>query len=167
MTRVAFGVAPSSFAANMALKQNAIDHAEEYPLAAAAVHGSFYVDDGLVGADTSEEARKLQKQLQELFARGGFLLRKWKASDPAVLEHLSPTLLDPQPSHEDPGSGVESCPGQLLSDSGGNSSIGDDHETCAGVRRGQNVQCTWLVRSFNREDQDPAAAPMGSWHWMG
>ena len=41
MTRVTFGVSTSSFAANMAVKQNAIDHAYEYPLAADAVEKSF------------------------------------------------------------------------------------------------------------------------------
>ena len=34
MTRITFRVSASSFAANMAVKQNAIDHAMEYPLAA-------------------------------------------------------------------------------------------------------------------------------------
>ena len=66
MTRLTFGVSASSFAGNMAVKQNAIDFAEEFPLAASAVHASFYVDDGLVGADSAEEATRLQQQLQEL-----------------------------------------------------------------------------------------------------
>ena len=106
MTRVAFGVASSSFATNAAVKQNAIDHAVEFPLAAAAVHDSFYVDDGLTGADSLEGAVILQGQLQGLFARGGFLLRKWRSSDPAALHHLPPDLLDPQLSqtiHESEG----------------------------------------------------------------
>ena len=78
MTRVTFGVASSSFAANMAIKQNALEGEQEYPLAAAAVRDSFYVDDGLTGADSHQEAVELQKQLQELFAKAGFLLRKWR-----------------------------------------------------------------------------------------
>ncbi len=96
MTRVTFGVAASSFAANMAVRQNAIEHAEEFPLAASAVFESFYVDDGLVGADSVEGAVNLQRQLQELFSRGGFLLRKWKSSNPAVLQNLDSSLLDPE-----------------------------------------------------------------------
>ena len=47
MTRVTFGVSASSFIANMCVKQNALDHASAYPLAAEAVGDSFYVDDGL------------------------------------------------------------------------------------------------------------------------
>ena len=46
MTRVTFGVSASSFAANMAVKQNARDYDMEYPLAAKSVNTSFYVDDG-------------------------------------------------------------------------------------------------------------------------
>jgi hypothetical protein len=71
MTRVTFGVSASSFAANMAVKQNALDLTLEYPKASVAIEKSFYVDDGL-----TEEAIDLQKQLQDLFSSGGFLLRK-------------------------------------------------------------------------------------------
>ena len=51
MTRVTFGVSAPSFAAYMAEKQNAIDHAQEFPLAAEAARKCFYVDDCLMGAD--------------------------------------------------------------------------------------------------------------------
>jgi hypothetical protein len=47
MTRVTFGVAASSYAANMAVKHNAADYSMEFPVATAAVEKSFYVDDGL------------------------------------------------------------------------------------------------------------------------
>ena len=70
MTRVTFGVCASSFAANMCVKQNALDHAHQYPLAVRAVEESFYVDDALTGADSQEEAIQLQKQLQDLFTCG-------------------------------------------------------------------------------------------------
>ena len=99
MTRVTFGVSASSFAANMSIKQNAIDLANEYPLAAKAVNDSFYVDDGLTGADSIEQAMELQKQLQNMFLRGDFLLRKWNSSNPAVLQHLPAELKATQSSH--------------------------------------------------------------------
>ena len=41
MTRVTFGVSASSFAANIAVKQNALDLALEYPKAAVAVEKAF------------------------------------------------------------------------------------------------------------------------------
>ena len=92
MTRATFGVSASCFAANMALKQNAIEQADQYPLAAEAVDDSFYVDDGLTGADDLESAIVLQRQLQHLFAHGGFTLRKWNSSEPLVLQAIQPEL---------------------------------------------------------------------------
>ena len=102
MTRVTFGVSASSFAANMAVKQNALDHAMAYPLAAKSVHTSFYVDDGLTGADSVQEAIELQRQLQDLFSKGDFLLRKWNSSDPQAIQHLPAELKDTKPTHEMP-----------------------------------------------------------------
>ena len=67
MTRATFGVSASCFAANMAVKRNAVELADKYPLAADAVHKSFYVDDGLTGANDVESAITLQRQLQDLF----------------------------------------------------------------------------------------------------
>lgn len=51
MIRVTFGVCASSFIANMCVKQNALDHSLQYPLAAKAVDNAFYVNDGVTGAD--------------------------------------------------------------------------------------------------------------------
>ena len=99
MTHVTFGVSASSFAANMAVKQNAIDHAYECPLAADVVEKSFYVDDCLSGADDRETAIKLQEQLRDLFARGGFLLRKWNSNDPLVLQGIPEDLRDSREIH--------------------------------------------------------------------
>ena len=99
MKRLTFGVSSSSFIANMAIKQNAEDFASQYPLASRAVNDSFYVDDGLTGANTREEAIELQHQLQSLFQQGDFLLRKWNSNDPSVLQHLPPELKDSQPLH--------------------------------------------------------------------
>ena len=62
MTRLTFGVNASSFVANMSVKQNARAYALKFPLAAKVVDDSFYVDDGLTGADSVEGAVKLQNQ---------------------------------------------------------------------------------------------------------
>ncbi len=92
MTHVTFGVSSSSFIVNMCVKQNARDHALFYPLAAKAVENSFYADDGLTGADSVKEAIELHVQLQALFNKGGFLLRKWNSSELAVLQQIDPEL---------------------------------------------------------------------------
>ena len=107
MTRVTFGVSTSSFAANMLVKQNVLDFAMDYLLAVDAVNRAFYVDDGLTGADSTEEAIKLQRQLQELFSHGGFLLRKWNSNDQGILQHLSCELRDSQLMYTIPESYIE------------------------------------------------------------
>ena len=51
----------SSFAANMAQRQNALDYAESNPHVTQAVLDAFYVDDGLMCADSVDEANKAPK----------------------------------------------------------------------------------------------------------
>ena len=92
MTRLAFGVFASSFAANMAVKQNALDYATEFPNAVKVVDQSFYVDNCLTGADSI--SIKLQAQLHSLLSKGGFLLRKWNSSEAEVLSCIPPDLKD-------------------------------------------------------------------------
>lgn len=94
MTRVTFGVSASSFAANMAVKQNALDFTTGFPKAAKVVDESFYVDDCLSGADSISEAVALQAELHSLFSKGGILLRKWNSSEPDVLKHIPSDLKD-------------------------------------------------------------------------
>lgn len=86
MTRATFGVSASGFAANMAVKQNAIDLAHEYPLAAKVVEESLYVDDCLTGADDVKTAITLHGQLQNLFSRGGF------SNEQSVFDAIPPEL---------------------------------------------------------------------------
>ena len=99
MTRVTFAVSASSYAANMSVKQNSLDFASDYPLAADVVDKSFYVDDCLSGADTPEEAIKMHRQLLNLFNQGGFLLHKWNSNDLTVLQQIPPELRDSQSMH--------------------------------------------------------------------
>jgi len=94
MTKVTFGVSASCFAANVAVKQNAIDFAQDFPLAARAIEKSLYGDDGLTGADDIKTATSLRSQLQGLFARGDFLLRKWNSNKVTVLQDVSHELCE-------------------------------------------------------------------------
>ncbi len=91
MTTVTFGVSASSFVANMAIKQNALDFAKEYPQAAEVINKSFYVDDGLTGADSVQDAIELQGQLQDLFSNGGFLSVNGIRATPASCDISLPT----------------------------------------------------------------------------
>ena len=54
MTSPKFSVCASTFPANMALRKNALDNQQKFPQAAKATLESFYVDDGLIGADSVE-----------------------------------------------------------------------------------------------------------------
>ena len=99
MTRLTFGVSASSFAANMAVKQNAIDHADEFPVASEVVHKSFYVDDCLTDAQDSTSALLLQQRLTKLFSLGGFVLRKWNSNDLCVLKEIPKDLRDSREVH--------------------------------------------------------------------
>ena len=99
MTRVTFGVSASSFAANMAVKQNALDHADSFPAASEVVHKSFYVDDCLTGAPDPASALLLQQQLTKLFSLGGFVLMKWNSNDLSVLKEIPEELRDSSKVH--------------------------------------------------------------------
>ena len=94
MTRLTFGVSASSFAANMALRKNAQEHRETHPLASLLALLCFYVDDGLMGADSIREAIKLRKESQDLFRQGGFELKKWRSSEEEVLASIPEDLKD-------------------------------------------------------------------------
>ena len=59
----------------MALEQNAVDYQQKFPQAANGALEAFYVDDGLVGADSVDSAIQLQEELQRLFALGVFQLK--------------------------------------------------------------------------------------------
>ena len=53
---------------------------------------SFYLDDGLVRADSIEDAIQLPEELQHLFSLGGFELTKWKTSEKAVEQSIAKQL---------------------------------------------------------------------------
>ena len=63
MTKLMFRVFALPFAVNLVVRCNAKDLEAEYPQVAKAVFESVYMDDGLLGAKTIEEARKLRRQL--------------------------------------------------------------------------------------------------------
>ena len=64
----------------------------------------FYVNDGLTGTDSPKEAIDLHEQLQGLFSKGGYLLRKWNSIDPTALRHTPAELRDSQCKHLIPNS---------------------------------------------------------------
>ncbi|XP_071577995.1 uncharacterized protein [Temnothorax nylanderi] len=92
MLTVVFGLTCSPFLAIACLLKLAAEGKASYPLAAAILEESVYVDDVVASVDSEEEARELQQQLQALLGAAGFELRKWASSHPSILANLSPQL---------------------------------------------------------------------------
>ena len=140
MTRLTFGVPASSFAANMAMKQNAQDDVHTYPQDVQSLLESFYVDDELTRADSIQKAVHLQKKLHRLFSGAGFTFRKWKTNESDVLAHVTQELKDQQPSQVIEG---EETFTKVL-DLGWNANLDAFHATvanCALLMRGTTKRC--------------------------
>lgn len=86
---VTYGVSSAPFLALRTINQLASDEAVNFPLAAEVLKSDIYVDDIVSGSPSIEVALATQQQLIELFAKGGFELRKWAANHPNLLKHLS------------------------------------------------------------------------------
>lgn len=84
LTRVAFGQTAAPFLAIRSLNQCATDYEHEFPIAAAEVRRSFYVDDLLTGAATDEMAINKASELTELLKKGEFPLAKWGSNSEKV-----------------------------------------------------------------------------------
>ncbi|XP_011859045.1 PREDICTED: uncharacterized protein LOC105556561 [Vollenhovia emeryi] len=87
---VTFGIAPSPYLAIRCLLRLAEEGKDTHPMASNALTSSLYVDDIVTSVQSVEEARDLRSQLQSLLRGGGFELRKWASSHPAVLAGLDP-----------------------------------------------------------------------------
>ncbi|XP_011859011.1 PREDICTED: uncharacterized protein LOC105556524 [Vollenhovia emeryi] len=96
LNTVTYGLACAPYLAIRTLQQLAADEEKRYPLGAAVLRSSCYVDDILTGADSIEKTREIQEELIFLCAAGGFPLSKWAANSEALLDGI-PTarLFDP------------------------------------------------------------------------
>ena len=92
MCRVTFGVSASPYLAVKTLQRTAKDHGEEYPEVTHHIFHSFYVDDFLGGADSTQEAVDLFLHMREVLQKGGLNLTKWRSSSSEVLNQI-PTHL--------------------------------------------------------------------------
>jgi hypothetical protein len=90
LSTVTHGTASSPYLATRCLQQLAEDVSTDFSLAPETLTNNFYVDDVLCGANTIEDALRLQQELITLLGRGGFHLRKFCASHPIILEAVPP-----------------------------------------------------------------------------
>lgn len=89
---VTYGLASSPFQATMALRQTALDHANEFPAAAKVIEKGTYMDDILTGANNLADAHKLQGEVTHLLSKGGFGAHKWCANHPDILQDVPDSL---------------------------------------------------------------------------
>jgi hypothetical protein len=90
LSTVTYGTASAPYLATRCLQQLAGDESKDFSLAPETLTNNFYVDDALCGANTIEDALRLQQELIALLERGGFHLRKFCASHPSILEAVPP-----------------------------------------------------------------------------
>lgn len=88
LNTVTYGTASAPFLAIRTLKQLAQDEKEQFPRAAAVTQTDFYVDDVMTGADSVEDALKLQKDLIKMLHAGGFELKKWASNSEKILKSV-------------------------------------------------------------------------------
>ena len=100
MNRVTFGVAASPFLAVKTLQQAAKDFASSLPGAEWHLEHSFYVDDFLGGAGSTEAALSLYNDLRSTLTKAGFQLKKWRSSSTEVLDSIPEDLLEPLPQQD-------------------------------------------------------------------
>ncbi|XP_053686038.1 uncharacterized protein LOC128735581 [Sabethes cyaneus] len=104
LNTVTYGTKPASYLATKCVQQllNQIAHTDPDTFQKASL--GIYVDDVLTGADSPEEAQRLRQRLSELFATGGFHLRKWASNHSSALEGVPEADLEvriPIELHED------------------------------------------------------------------
>lgn len=81
-----FGATSSPSVCCFALRKTAEDNAHLYSSETIeAVLRNFYMDDCLKSVETIEEAIKIQEELRNLLARGGFRLTKWMSNNKDVI----------------------------------------------------------------------------------
>ncbi|KAH9634757.1 hypothetical protein HF086_013617 [Spodoptera exigua] len=83
-----YGTKVAPFIAMRTLQQLAKDEGNAFPLGQKALLNEFYMDDAITGHHTIESTKLLQKELNELLKKGGFVLRKWATNEPSILKEL-------------------------------------------------------------------------------
>ena len=88
LNTVTYGTRAAPYLATRCLNQLAEDNMLKFPIGAQALKNNFYVDDGLVGANSLREASEIQQQLTLMLNSAGMKLKKWCANTPKVLSGI-------------------------------------------------------------------------------
>nr|XP_022921262.1 uncharacterized protein LOC111429551 [Onthophagus taurus] len=93
LNTVTYGVASAPFLALRTLLELANKYENYYPRAATVLRNHVYVDDIVAGAQSINEALKVQQELIDLLRKGSFELRKWASNCKEILRFVSNTDL--------------------------------------------------------------------------
>lgn len=85
---VTYGTSCAPHLAVRTLKQLAIDHELDFPIASKIAKEDFYVDDLMTGAYSIKDAMKTRREVSKLLSAGGFKLRKWVSNCSQLLDEI-------------------------------------------------------------------------------
>ncbi|GFU65276.1 DUF1758 domain-containing protein [Trichonephila clavipes] len=86
---VTYGTASAPYLATRCLFQTGLDLERDDSAVSSLIKESFYIDDLMAGAPSSEEAISLIKTLSNILEARGFHLRKWRSNSSEVLSRIS------------------------------------------------------------------------------
>ena len=86
--RVVFGVNSSPFLAQFVLQHHAQKFMDKFPMAAATILKSTYMDDSMDSVLDEEQGRELHRQLSHLLSKAGMHARKWLSNCSEVLREI-------------------------------------------------------------------------------
>lgn len=88
ITRVIYGMASAAHCSVRAMIEGASRFKQQYPNAVRAICDDFYVDDGITGASSVEEAIVLARDMKKVLEQSGFHLRKWKSNSEKLVQEM-------------------------------------------------------------------------------
>lgn len=94
VNRLLYGLRPASFLLQRVLQDLAVTNQQNFPLATHALLNETFMDDLMTGAESVKETKNLRSELTESLQKGGFELKKFISSNPAVLEDLPESQLE-------------------------------------------------------------------------
>ncbi|GFW90786.1 integrase catalytic domain-containing protein [Trichonephila clavipes] len=86
---VTYGTASAPYLDTRCLFQTGLDLERDDPAVSSLIQESFYIDDLMAGASSSEKAISLIKTLYSILEARGFHLRKWRSNSSEVLSRIS------------------------------------------------------------------------------
>lgn len=88
LNTVTYGLKSSSFLATRCLIELANKYQDQFPLASSILKNNTYVDDILSNSNSEQQLLKMQSELIQLLALGGFQLHKWASNCGRVLSNV-------------------------------------------------------------------------------